>query len=359
MKFAVCSDVNIYTRAGNYVFYNIPLELARGGHEIYFFFPHYDWLKHPDVITPFNITNISGLKDAISDSDFVLWMCVPPGTSHWAATQDFYNIVKRTKKPLIYYALDYWEGWTSGAKYKTIWQAEEELVRSAHKHLAVSPQLCEYIASRYGVTVYWIPNGAAPAPTLSSVKKEQIVVISSSYYHHRSPQSIINLAKCYSDWIFVWAGVSSVHYIIPHPNAYTYPPNLIFVGEMGNMEFTELAGRASLGLVPAGRNWFSYFADPTKWYHYHMLKLPIVSVNTPHHVKFPEFYPNTWAGTDLFKVFRRAVDELGGVTAIEPLEFHTWTHRAGALLSAICDDKPIYGYADKNGGFRYTFKGDG
>lgn len=356
----VLTEVKPEVRAGNYVFYNLPLQLTQWAH-VTMFFPDYHWLQHTDIYKPFGVTGKDTLGDALASCDFVLWMGSPPGAAWWSGVYQAYPQIRAGGKKVIYYALDYWEAWIEEGnrkpqKWMDVEAGEKEVVSMAEKVFAVSPQLCSYLVQKYGLEkVYWLPNASRDFPPASGSRKEQIVVISSSFYSLREPERVISLAKAYPDWIFVWAGTESTPRR-PSLRGFTYPPNFIFPGEVGNLEFMDLAARASLGLVPAGGNWFSYFADPTKWYYYHMLRLPIVSVNTPHHWQFPGFYPYTWAGVDLFEVFRNALNGLDKVE-VNPCNFHTWEHRASAFLAALLEDRAIYGYADSKG-FHFTFRGE-
>ena len=352
MTVFVPSDVRFETRAGNYIHYRLPLGLAKLGHKVYYSTPNYYWITQPDVdLSPLIWVSPKEWMDILKEVDLIVWVSNPHGW--WGSANEFLDVLVKTKEPAVcYLCLDYWEGWLLGREWWKVKERETLLVKRSEYVAAVSPQLCSYLSSRYKRKVVWIPNASVPFPLYDRRENQKVVLIVSSFCPiRRCVGDIIKLSLLHPDWKFVWIGGESSPHKPTFP-PFKYPHNLILKGERGNDEVISWARMASFGIVPAGRNWFSYFADPTKWYLYHMLKIPIISVNTPHHQKYPNFYPSTVTGWNLTEVFRRAVSSPPEPS--EPKDFHTWDHRVDSFLRWISKGEIVYGYAD-GGKFHYTF----
>lgn len=352
MRVLIVGGLQHDARAGNYVYYRLPLELTRLGSKVYCLIPFYHWKQYPDVDTsPFTFIPFYQLRDHLRECDLVLWLSNP---RVWdTEVSNLFESLKGTTLPsFCYFCLDYWEGWSLGSNRNEIFEKESKLVSISNYIFAVSPQLCSYLSMRYGRKVIWLPNASVPFENFVPLRDEKIVLILSSFFPRiRGVDEIYRLAAKHLDWLFVWIG-GDWYYHPPSHIPFQHPPNLIFFGEKGNDEVLKWARRSSFAIVPAGRNWFSYFADPTKWYVYHMLQLPIISVNTPHHVRYPQFYPSTVTGWNVVETFRRALKSPPEPS--KPQDFHTWRHRAEALMKTILRGEIVYGYADK-GKFHFTF----
>lgn len=353
MKVFVITDVKFELRAGNYVHYRLPEGLHKQGVKVLFSSPiTYRWKSYTEVDTsPFTFVPYERWMDALSECDLVIWFSNPGGW--WIEATSFIDTLYKTTKPsLCYYALDYWEGWMLGQKQKEIYENERKLVERSSYIVAVSPQLCSYLSARYGRKVVWIPNASIPFPPIKHDKKQKVVLIVSSFCHvRRCVADIVRVALAHPDWLFVWCGGDNAPYRPKFPS-YNYPSNLLLLGERENSEVLRWAEVSSLAIVPAGRNWFSYFADPTKWYLYHMWELPIISLHTPHHQKYPSFYPSTVAGWDAMETFKKAITN--PPIPSKPKQFHTWEHRTESFLKYLLRDEVVYGYAE-GGKFHFTF----
>lgn len=297
--------------------------------------------------------------DLLPSIDVVLWLASPtPITDNEFVIHE----AKKRKKPLVYIVLDCWESAYEGLDpFKCLRHPEDFLARESYLiHLSdfvfcVSPQLCSLISVRTDKEVYWLPNASVSFPLGRTEKKRQIALIVSSVFPCRGVEKIFGLASSFPDWTFLWIGsfTGTVSPLYNYPfKRFFFPPNVRFLGERDNLYLTLLSEGVSVGIVMADRYHFSYYADPTKWYVYHNLGLPVVSLYTPHHERFPDFYPHTFTGTDIVSTFRKAIENLP--EDVRPLPIHTWEHRVEVFLSVLSGDGTGYGYALR-GVFQPTF----
>lgn len=364
MNIFVVSGCNPNTRAGNYIHFGLAYHLALRGHKVFFLAPQGHWVNYAEVAERLNIINLVSRRDLYSqlqNTEIILWIDLP---NPWAiesklAMEYLLNTSISETKTLIYICLDYWEGWVKEGERKAITedisQKEHALVGISKFIMAVSPQLCTYLACKYKRVVHWLPN-AAHTPDFHTMRgaKENWAIVVSSTFPARGVKNIYKLAMKYKDWNFFWFGVGGSPAEKISFRAPTFPYNVHFLGEVSNTELLPYLSRAKLGIVAAGANPFSYFADPTKWYLYHAAGLPIVSLNTPHHQRFPQIYPYTACGTDWISTFEDALNYVG--IEIKPLEIHSWAHRAQTLEEIVLKGESGYGYATPDGSFALTIR---
>jgi len=353
------------SRGGNYIYRRLVETLLREGHSVYVcsIFKYtsssqkskespYSWksLFSKDKDKPLSLVEKEAVLDLLPSVDFVIWALNPDFTR---GHESLVHEIKIRKKPFIYLVADCWE-----SAYKALdpnghippsneyLPRENFLIHSSDYLFCVSPQLCSLISVRTDKKVYWLPNASVPFPLGRTEKKRQIALIVSSVFPCRGVERIFSLASSFPDWTFLWVGSHfetwSPLYSYPFKRFF-FPPNVRFLGERDNFYLTFLSEGASVGIVMAGRYHFSYYADPTKWYVYHNLGLPVVSFYTPHHEQFPDFYPYTFTGTDVVSTFRKAIENLP--ENVRPLPIHTWEHRVKVFLSVLSGDGTGYGYA--------------
>lgn len=343
MTFFFVTDVNPNLRAGNYIHIRLSLHLAMRGHKVYIPALARYWKEYWYVEK--NLTLIEEVRGVPQKVDLVVW-CMAP-LKGWL--EQLLPTMPSNGMKHVYIALDYWEGWV-GRKIETY---EEAIVTKSELVFAVSPQLCEYLSKRYGRRVFWLPNAVEMEEIkLSSHKGGRKVITISSLYSVRSPEDFLKAALRYKEMEFFWVGVRHSPTDISYFNPREIPPNLHFLGEIGNDELGDIFSEGDIAVVQAGRYPFSYFADPTKWYLYHAAKFKIISLNTPHHARFPQFYPNTICGTSLVETLGKALED--DTIPPDPMPIHDWSHRAFAFERAIINGEAIYGYAE-DGKF-YTAK---
>jgi len=352
-------------RGGNYIYRQFIESLLRTGHKVYIHpvLSDFSLVKDPNQIPIFwgllipkmekiNVPLIGRelVLDILPSVDVIFWTADPTFVPH----NDFIlREAKNRKKTLSYLVLDYWESAFRGLDPlghllcpQSLEGWENYLIHLADYIFCVSPQLCSRISVRTDKEVYWLPNASIPFPLGRMEKKRQIALVVSSVFPCRGVNRIFSLASSFPDWTFLWVGsyTGTVSPLYNYPfKRFFFPPNVWFLGERDNLYLTSLSEGVSVGIVMADRYHFSYYADPTKWYVYHNLGLPVVSFYTPQHERFPDFYPHTFTGTDVVSTFRKAIENLP--ENVRPLPIHTWEHRVKVFLSVLSGDGTGYGYA--------------
>lgn len=263
---------------------------------------------------------------------------------------------------VVYYALDNWEGWWLGkwcinnvGKY-LVPDVEYKIMSAADYTLAVSPQLCLHLNTkyRYPKPVYWIPNAAnlrrykLDAPFQFSDKI--VCVYLGTLFWARSDKNdwdatLRTLAsefpniQFYIIGTFAWGDT-------PKPLVPYYKNMLPIINKGWRAEIAAICKSATFFLILGGRNPFTYFCDPTKWYVYHAMERPILSLNIPHHARFAQIYPSTITHHDLLDGVREMLRALErGLTPAPPNPNHDWIHRAQTFLDIFERGEIGYGCA--------------
>jgi len=352
-------------RGGNYIYPQFVETLLKEGHQVYIYsaLHYFQLLKEPAEISlswgsplpktgklPVPLMGRDSVLDLLPSVDVVVWM---PNPTPISDNEFLVREIKARRKTLVYHVLDCWESAYEGlnppghlSHPKDHLAQENYLIHLSDFISCVSPQLCSLISVRTDKKVYWLPNASVPFPFGRPEKKQQTALIVSSVFPCRGVERFFGLASSFPDWTFLWVGsyTGTVSPLYNYPfKRFFFPPNVRFLGERDNLYLTFLSEGVSVGIVMADRYHFSYYADPTKWYVYHNLGLPVVSFYTPHHERFPDFYPHTITGTDFVSTFRKAIENLPDT--VRPLPIHTWEHRVKVFLSVLSGDGTGYGYA--------------
>lgn len=272
--------------------------------------------------------------------------------------------LRKRYSTIIYYALDSWEGWWCGKSLKTalgehgVNDMERAIVSAADFVLAVSPQLCAHISAKYATTkpVYWLPNAAnsrryRTSRPMNYDKDNLVCVYIGTLFWARGENNnwdatLRDMANAFPNIRFYIIG-SFAWGDTTHP-LQPYYTNLIYIMRKGfDEKLQAICDNATFFMILQARNMFSYFADPTKWYVYHYLARPILSLNTPHHAHYPGVYPSTVTHHDFKQGIEKMLQALdSGLLAAEPKPTHDWMHRAQTLLNIIEKGDIGYGYAE-------------
>lgn len=272
--------------------------------------------------------------------------------------------LRKRYSTIIYYALDSWEGWWCGKSLKTargeydVNDLERAIAHAADYVLAVSPQLCTHINAKYTLTkpVYWLPNAAnsrryKTARPMRYDKDNLVCVYIGTLFWARGENNnwdatLRDIASAFPNIRFYIIG-SFAWGDTAHP-LQPYYTNLIYIMRKGFDENLQaICDNATFFMILQARNVFSYFADPTKWYVYHYLARPILSLNTPHHTHYPSVYPSTVTHHDFKQGIEKMLQALdSGLRAAEPKPTHDWMHRAQTLIDIIEKGDIGYGYAE-------------
>lgn len=265
-----------------------------------------------------------------------------------------------------YYALDSWEGWFNNKVLHTtqgnycIPEVEMKVARAMDFVFAVSPQLCVHINAAYHLDrpVYWLPNAANQQRYKLErgfqVTDKIVAVYIGTLFWARSDNtdwdaSLRSVALQFPQIQFYFIGSFAEKrwgdtLIPPQP----YFKNLLYIHrKQFDANIKQICENATFFISLLGRNVFGYYADPTKWYVYHALNRPILSLNSPHHAAFPEVYANTITHHNLeegIKEMLRALQR--GITLAPVNPNHDWLHRAKTLLSIIEKGDAGYGFAE-------------
>lgn len=308
----------------------------------------------PEDTTPLSIDGM----DAI-----VLWGALPENSIPYNTILRDIEEIRKKCKYLIYYALDNWEGWWN-AKWKEtpignfkIGELEGKIAHLSDFVFAVSPQLCVHISKRYGLErpVHWLPNAAntrryaLPKPN----HDKQVCLYLGTLFWARGngdwDAKLRAAALAYPQVMFYIIGSFAWdNSNMPVRTVQSYHKNLFYIVNKGwYPQVRKICENSTFCLILQGRNPFSYYADPTKWYVYHAMGRPILSLNTPHHAKFPSVYPNTIVHHDLIEGIGKMLDylERRGNTSAPVNPNHDWQHRAQSFLRILEGSEMEYGRA--------------
>lgn len=353
MTIAVWSGIPILGHQGCRIHYLLPAALGKLGHKVFYYpekpdpFPEYlawDILPHLQPVT------LEGFMDCLPVDVFLYIDSTPSVYVIRGKTVPNWEEIRKKVSAFVYVCVDYWEGWLRNVMSLNVVSDEEAKIVDLSTHItAISPQLCVHLAKRYGKPVFWLPNAAPPffQPCGGNkASRDKIALIVGAPWY-RNWEGMKRLASLFPDWDFFWVGG-----LLPPQFLGSLPSgNFFMLEEKPPQSVMQIATFSLVGIVPTVGNWFNYFSDPLKWYIYHACGLPVVSVGVQHHMKYPKFYPNTWAGTDLVSTFKEFLQSLPDLEyPLNPLPVHTYEHRAKALLDAL-EGKITYGRAEPDGTF--------
>jgi len=361
MKFTFVEGWALLGHKGNYIYLQLPVKLGEMGHEVVIYdcrvWSTEEMALFNSLTAGKNITlrHISQLGED-GGGDFLCIFAEP-----WLPP-DVLNgtlpVVARRYSRTIYWSADCWIAWNYS---KASVDGERVLMQIAQLHLANSPQNCVRLQRLYKVEkVYWLPNAARqewyvplapPNPaadihTYCTPEGKYIVSLVGYWVGYRNIEELVRVAPKFRNLVFVLVGEldrQRYHYSFSH----AVGGNVFFVGPQSHDYVRYLLASSLFAIVAAGRNWFSYFSDPTKWYLYHAAGVPILSLNIPHHSKFRSFYPNTVCAYDYETGIWKMLESLEkGVVPVRysPLPLHDYAQRAEDFLAILGGENP-YGVA--------------
>lgn len=334
---------------GMRIHYLLPAALGRLGHEVYYCpsgwgtwvadVPHYirdNVLPYIKIVAPENFYDLFPV-------DVFIYIFTLPLSNEELERKLLSSLpeLKEKSKYVVYFCLDYWKGWLWNFP---AYEWEDEIVRNCTHVFAVSPQLCVHLSRRHQREVFLLPN-AAPVwfshTTYPKEKRHKIALILGMTYL-RDLNNFMKVATEWSDWDFYWIGAGN-----PAQGIVGHSPrgNVFLLMDKDPHQIYAVAQSARVAIIPGGRNWFSYYCDPAKWYIYHRLGLPVISIRIPHH-RYTPFYPHTIVCDNLdegMKLFMETYDNL--TYPIPFLSFHTYEHRASTFLEVLEGKGDGYGKA--------------
>lgn len=353
MKIVVWSGMPVLAHMGMRVHYLLPATLGKLGHEVYYCpgtwgtgIPSVpDYIKN-EVLPYLKVVSPDEFYDIFPADVFIYAFTIPFKEEEVERKLlERLPFLKNMVSCLVYYCLDYWEGWIRNFPVE---EWESKIIEHSTHIFAVSPQLCLYLSRRYKREVFLLPNAIPPwfKPLhMEKERRQEIALIVGSAYL-RKVDEVFALAKSFPSWDFYWvAGFDQSKGLIGHSPL----GNLFLLKEKFPHEVSAIARVSLVGLVPAGRNWCSYFGDPTKWYIYHGCGLPVVSRGVLHHAN-TSFYPFTFVCKNLKIGFEKFLSSLSDINyPITPLPIHTYEHRASTLIKILSGEEQMgYGKSDLN-----------
>ncbi len=370
MQFVFFVDIPLTVRFGNFIFTRLPAALGTLGYKVRVFallnsHETADFVQLPPNVEVYDITTVDKNHPA-AEGDYLCLFVSPyfAGASQLKELLQDQAFRQRFKK-IVYWSADCWVDWV----YRPdVVEVEGFLLSISHIRLANSPQNCVRLHKAYSIDrVGWIPNAASQERWLSAVEWGEIriddclsyqdrynVLIVSSFHHRKDAKRVYDLATKFRSLRFIVVGKSAREDSNFPPPSGAAGGNVLWVGPQPNFVVKKLLQSALFCVVPSLRSWFAYYSDPTKWYLYHSGGVPILSMNVPHHRRYPQFYPYTLVAFDWEEGIKKMLDALESSKLplrYKPSQVHDYIHRAKVFLEVLEGDIG-YGYAHA-GGFTY------
>ncbi len=263
---------------------------------------------------------------------------------------EYSRIVKKCGRR-YYLAWDFWRGWYGNLEHIAdkdwVRKQEEFLVKESDfaAALGVSPQLCAYLRNTYALPTFWLPNcGAYGLEPIPDYRSKKIAIVIGTLTPHRDIRSLNTLTKAFPQWRFIlcyrpYNNTILYHFSFPYrENVEIWAWDAYRKGDM-----KEQIRAAAVGIIDAGRNWFSYYADSQKYYLYNRLGMKVVGVAAPQYVcePFARYYPHIYTAENLVKAFEKAAEDIGDgyeTKDIPQPQWHDFQVRARRLIKILTEE---------------------